>query len=77
MAHTIVTDICEGVADCVDACPVACIHPGEGANAKGTLLLDRFRHLHRLRHLPAGMPGGRAAILPEEKPDLQRQHFEG
>ncbi|MBT7202832.1 MAG: ferredoxin, partial [Deltaproteobacteria bacterium] len=24
MAHTIVTDICEGVADCVDACPVAC-----------------------------------------------------
>ncbi|MBM5809238.1 MAG: ferredoxin, partial [Cyanobacteria bacterium M_surface_9_m1_291] len=29
MAHTIVTDICEGVADCVDACPVACIHPGE------------------------------------------------
>ncbi|MEB3202537.1 MAG: ferredoxin, partial [Synechococcus sp.] len=27
MAHTIVTAICEGVADCVDACPVACIHP--------------------------------------------------
>ncbi|TAF58359.1 MAG: ferredoxin, partial [Oscillatoriales cyanobacterium] len=23
MAHTIVTNICEGVADCVGACPVA------------------------------------------------------
>ena len=30
MAHTIVTNICEGVADCVDACPVACIHDGPG-----------------------------------------------
>ncbi|MFM7579286.1 MAG: ferredoxin, partial [Microcystaceae cyanobacterium] len=28
MPHTIVTETCEGVADCVDACPVACIHPG-------------------------------------------------
>ncbi|PSB40628.1 ferredoxin, partial [filamentous cyanobacterium Phorm 6] len=28
MSHTIVTNICEGVADCVGACPVACIHPG-------------------------------------------------
>ncbi len=36
MAHTIVTDICEGVADCVDACPVACIQPGKGKNKKGT-----------------------------------------
>ncbi|MFZ9851036.1 MAG: ferredoxin, partial [Vulcanococcus sp.] len=36
MAHTIVTDVCEGVADCVDACPVACINPGSGANVKGT-----------------------------------------
>jgi NAD-dependent dihydropyrimidine dehydrogenase PreA subunit len=36
MPHTIVTDVCEGVADCVSACPVACIHPGPGKNAKGT-----------------------------------------
>ncbi|MFY7695893.1 MAG: ferredoxin, partial [Cyanobium sp.] len=28
MPHTILTDVCEGVSDCVDACPVACIHPG-------------------------------------------------
>nr|YP_002048827.1 ferredoxin [Paulinella chromatophora]ACB42617.1 ferredoxin [Paulinella chromatophora] len=36
MAHTIVTDICEGIADCVNACPVACIHMGNGINKKGT-----------------------------------------
>lgn len=30
MAHTIVTNTCEGVADCVEACPVACIHAGPG-----------------------------------------------
>lgn len=28
MPHSIVTNICEGVADCVEACPVACIHEG-------------------------------------------------
>jgi NAD-dependent dihydropyrimidine dehydrogenase PreA subunit len=36
MAHTIVSQVCEGIADCVDACPVACIHPGKAANSKGT-----------------------------------------
>ena len=36
MAYTIMTDTCEGVADCVDACPVACINLGTGKNAKGT-----------------------------------------
>ena len=47
MAHSIVTDVCEGIADCVDACPVACIDQGKGKNKKGhRLLLDQFRHLH-------------------------------
>ncbi len=36
MPHTIVTDTCEGVADCVQACPVGCIKPGNVLNAKGT-----------------------------------------
>ena len=36
MPHTIVTNVCEGVADCVDACPVACIHEGPGKNKKRT-----------------------------------------
>jgi len=35
MAYTIITDTCEGFGDCVDACPVACIHLGQGKNAKG------------------------------------------
>ncbi|MCY3848277.1 MAG: ferredoxin, partial [Cyanobacteria bacterium MAG COS4_bin_21] len=30
MAHSIVTDVCEGIADCVDACPVARNDQGRG-----------------------------------------------
>ena len=37
MAHTIVTDVCEGIADCVDACPVACIDQGKGKNKTFTI----------------------------------------
>ncbi len=36
MAYIIHKDLCEAVADCVPVCPVDCIHPGEGTNAKGT-----------------------------------------
>jgi len=36
MPHTIVTDICEGVASCANACPVSCIKPAIGKNKKGT-----------------------------------------
>jgi len=36
MPHTIVSERCEGISDCVDACPVACIHPGRGTNQRGT-----------------------------------------
>ena len=36
LSHTIVTKVCEGVADCAEACPVACIHEGPGKNLKGT-----------------------------------------
>lgn len=36
MSHTIVTDICTGVAECTSQCPVACIHEGNGINGKGT-----------------------------------------
>ncbi|MDX1976164.1 MAG: ferredoxin family protein [Pseudanabaenaceae cyanobacterium bins.68] len=39
MAYSIATDVCEGVAVCVTACPVSCIHSGELAgqplNQKG------------------------------------------
>lgn len=36
MPHSIVTDVCEGVADCAQACPIGCIHHGKGKNKKGT-----------------------------------------
>ena len=39
MAYTIHTDICEGIADCVDVCPVECItlvDDENDRNAKGT-----------------------------------------
>ncbi len=71
MAHTIVTDICEGVADCVDACPVACINPGNGKNKKGT----DFYWIDFDTCIDCGIclqvcPVANA-ILPEERADLQ------
>ncbi|MDX1918252.1 MAG: 4Fe-4S dicluster domain-containing protein [Candidatus Caenarcaniphilales bacterium] len=37
MPYTIVTDICEGIADCIPVCPVECIDLVEDKpNAKGT-----------------------------------------
>jgi NAD-dependent dihydropyrimidine dehydrogenase PreA subunit len=72
MAHTIVTEICEGVADCVDACPVACIHPGKGANRKGTAFywIDADTCIDCGICLQVCPVAG--AILPEERPELQR-----
>ena len=71
MAHTIVTDICEGVADCVDACPVACINPAIGKNNKGT----DFYWIDFDTCIDCGIclqvcPVANA-ILPEERADLQ------
>ncbi len=36
MPHSIVSNICEGIAVCVEACPVNCIYRAEGKNTKGT-----------------------------------------
>jgi NAD-dependent dihydropyrimidine dehydrogenase PreA subunit len=73
MPHSIVTEICTGVADCVEACPVACIHPGASRNQKG---LPYYRIDFNtcidcgicLQVCPV-----EGAILPEERPDLQRE----
>jgi tetratricopeptide (TPR) repeat protein/NAD-dependent dihydropyrimidine dehydrogenase PreA subunit len=42
VSYTIVADVCEGLRDCIPACPADCIHPGDGHNAKGTpfVLID-------------------------------------
>lgn len=69
--HTIVTNICEGVADCVGACPVACIHPGDGKNKKGTdwYWIDFQTCIDCGICLQVCPVEG--AILPEERPELQ------
>lgn len=71
MSYTIITDECEGFADCVDACPIACIFPGSGKNAKG---IDDWNWIDFPNCIDCGIcmqvcPVG--AILPEERPDLQ------
>ena len=71
MSYTIITDECEGFADCVDVCPIACIYPGSGKNAKG---IDDWNWIDFSKCIDCGIcmqvcPVG--AILPEERPDLQ------
>jgi len=71
VAHTIVTNTCEGIADCVEACPVACIHEGPGKNAKGTnwFWIDFATCIDCGICLQVCPVAG--AIVPEERPDLQ------
>ena len=74
MPHTIVSDICEGVADCVNACPVGCIKPGKGKNQKGT----DFYWINFETCIDCGIcltvcPVDKA-IIPEERNDLQRSN---
>ena len=72
MPHTIVSDVCEGVADCVDACPVACIDQGGGKNSKGT----DFYWINFDTCIDCGIClqvcPVEGAILDEERPYLQK-----
>ena len=72
MPHTIVSDVCEGVADCVDACPVACIDQGSGKNSKGT----DFYWINFDTCIDCGIClqvcPVEGAILAEERPYLQK-----
>jgi NAD-dependent dihydropyrimidine dehydrogenase PreA subunit len=72
MPHTIVTNTCEGIADCVDACPVACIHEGPGKNSKGTdwYWIDFATCIDCGICLQVCPVDG--AIVPEERPELQK-----
>ncbi len=71
MPYTIVTDICEGISDCVNACPVACIKPGSGKNIKGTdyYWIDFKTCIDCGVCLQVCPVDG--AVLSEEKPNLQ------
>ena len=70
--HSIVTETCEGVADCVDACPVACIHPSSSKNLKGMdwYWIDFSTCIDCGICLQVCPVEG--AIVPEERPDLQK-----
>jgi NAD-dependent dihydropyrimidine dehydrogenase PreA subunit len=72
MSHSIVTDVCEGVADCVAACPVACIDQGPSKNLKGTdwYWIDFSICIDCGICLQVCPVEG--AIVTEERPDLQR-----
>lgn len=72
MAHTILTDQCEGVASCVEPCPVACIHPGQGKNAKGTNFYWIAFDLCIDCGICQQVCPVEGAIVPEERPQLQR-----
>ncbi|MEE3716506.1 4Fe-4S dicluster domain-containing protein [Tumidithrix elongata RA019] len=72
MSFTIVTDVCEGVAACAPACPVACIHQGSGANLRGTAWywIDFSTCIDCGVCLEVCPVQG--AVLPEERPELQK-----
>ncbi len=71
MPHSIVSNICEGVADCVLACPVGCIKKGESKNSKGT----DFYWIEFSTCIDCGIClqvcPVKGAVVPEEKPNLQ------
>lgn len=73
MSYTIVSDVCEGVGDCVAVCPVECISWSEGkVNIKGT----RFPFIDNELCLPCGaclaVCPVEGAILDEWFPQLQK-----
>ncbi|VXD23525.1 conserved hypothetical protein [Planktothrix serta PCC 8927] len=72
MPHSIVTDVCEGVSDCVAACPVACIHEGPEKNKKGTdwYWIDFSTCIDCGICLQVCPVEG--AIVAEERPELQK-----
>ncbi len=73
MPHSIVSDICEGVSRCVQACPVGCIKPGEFRNNKG----KNFFYIDFLTCIDCGVClqvcPVEGAVLNEERPDVQKQ----
>ena len=74
MPHSIVSDICEGISDCAEACPVACINQGNGKNTKGT----DFFWIDFATCIDCGIcktvcPVS-GAILEEEHGEVQRVH---
>jgi NAD-dependent dihydropyrimidine dehydrogenase PreA subunit len=74
MPYTIVSDICEGAADCIPVCPVDCIHwpDTELKNAKGFKYpyIDQDTCIDCGACLAACPVEG--AILDDAQPELQK-----
>jgi NAD-dependent dihydropyrimidine dehydrogenase PreA subunit len=73
MAFTIVSDVCEGVGDCLPICPVECIDWAVGkTNAKGTkyAFINAPECIDCNSCISACPIEG--AILDEWKPELQK-----
>lgn len=74
MSYTIVSEICEGAADCIPVCPVDCIHwiDGDPKNEKGFKYpyIDMDTCIDCGACLAACPIEG--AILDEAKPELQK-----
>ncbi len=72
MPHTIVSDICEGVAQCSEACPVGCIKPASNKNIKGT----NFYWIEFETCIDCGVClqvcPVKGAVIAEERSDLQK-----
>lgn len=72
MPHSIASDICEGISACVESCPVNCIKKSSDKNIKGTdyYYIDFSTCIDCGVCLAVCPVSG--AIIPEERPDLQR-----
>jgi len=76
MSYTIVSDICEGSADCFEVCPVDCIHWVEGEQNKSG---KKFAYIDEKTCIDCGaclsacpvVARGEEAIIDNWQPKLQ------
>ncbi len=74
MPHTIISDKCQGVAQCANACPVGCIKKSSGKNQMGTdyFFVDFQTCIDCGICLQVCPVEG--AVIPEERKELQKQN---
>ncbi len=71
MPHTIITNICEGIGDCLNACPVGCINYADRINQKGkNYCIINFDTCIDCGVCQQVCPID-GAVIAEERPDLQ------
>ncbi|PZU97655.1 MAG: ferredoxin [Pseudanabaena sp.] len=70
MAYTIISNTCEGIAECVPVCPVGCIEQGQGINQKGTIWFKIDPSICIDCGVCLQVCPVKGAILPNERLDL-------